>query len=73
MEEFAYRKIAADLRGQIDCGDLASGDPVPSARQLSQEYGVAMETSRKALRLLVADGVIVQVSKGLPFYVADMN
>jgi DNA-binding GntR family transcriptional regulator len=71
VEDFAYRRIASALREAIARGELTPGDPVPSARTLSQEHGVALETARKALRLLLDDEVIVRVSPGLPFYVAD--
>jgi DNA-binding GntR family transcriptional regulator len=71
LEDFAYRRIAQAVREAIAQGQLTPGDPVPSAKTLSQEHGVALETARKALRLLLDDEVIVRVSPGLPFYVAD--
>ena len=71
VEDFAYRRVAAAVRDAIACGDLAPGDAVPSAKTLAQEHEVALETARKALRLLAAEGVIVKVSAGLPFYVAE--
>ncbi len=71
VEDFRYRQIAAAIRDAITRGDLAPGDAVPSAKTLAQEHGVALETARKALRLLAAEGVIVRVSPGLPFYVAE--
>jgi DNA-binding GntR family transcriptional regulator len=69
MEDFRYRQVAAAVRDAIERGELASGDAVPSARTLSQEHDVSVETARKSLRLLAAEGVIVRVSPGLPFYV----
>lgn len=71
LEDFRYRQIAAAVREQIARRELTPGDPVPSAKTLSQENGVALETARKALRLLLDEEVIVRVSPGLPFYVAD--
>jgi GntR family transcriptional regulator len=70
VEDFRYRQVAQAVRDAIARGELRSGDPVPSARTLSQEHGVSVETARKSLRLLASEGVIVRVSAGLPFYVA---
>lgn len=69
MEDFAYQQIAAALRQAIKSGELRPGDPVPSAKTLSQQHGTSIETARKALRLVASDGLIVRVSAGLPFYV----
>lgn len=63
-----YRQIAAAIRERIASGDLSAGDPVPSAKTLSQEYGTSVETARKALRLLVAEDLI-EYAAGLSFYV----
>jgi DNA-binding GntR family transcriptional regulator len=69
VDEFRYRQVAQAIRDAIARGELRSGDAVPSAKTLSQEHGVSIETARKSLRLLASDGVIVRVSAGLPFYV----
>jgi len=69
VEDFAYRQVAQAVRDAIQRGELRSGDPVPSARTLSQEHGVSVETARKSLRLVASEGLIVRVSPGLPFYV----
>lgn len=69
VEDFRYRQVAAAIRDAIARGELRSGDPVPSAKTLSQEHGVSVETARKSLRLVASEGLIVRVSAGLPFYV----
>jgi DNA-binding GntR family transcriptional regulator len=69
VEDFAYRQVAQAVRDAIQRGELRPGDPVPSAKTLSQEHGVSVETARKALRLVASEGLIVRVSPGLPFYV----
>jgi GntR family transcriptional regulator len=69
VEDFAYRQVAQAVRDAIERGELRSGDPVPSAKTLSQEHGVSVETARKSLRLVASEGLIVRVSPGLPFYV----
>jgi DNA-binding GntR family transcriptional regulator len=76
VEDFAYRRVVQAIKDRISRGELRSGDPVPSAKQISQGAlmpdveAVSVETARKALRLVASDGLIVRVSPGLPFYVA---
>jgi DNA-binding GntR family transcriptional regulator len=69
VEQFRYRQVATSIRDAIGRGELSSGDPVPSAKTISQDQGVSMETARKALRLLLSEGLIYRESAGLPFYV----
>jgi DNA-binding GntR family transcriptional regulator len=69
VEDFKYRQVAAAVRDAIASGQLTPGDAVPSAKTLAQRHETSLETSRKALRLLASEGLIVRVSPGLPFYV----
>ncbi|GAA3198405.1 TetR/AcrR family transcriptional regulator C-terminal domain-containing protein [Dactylosporangium siamense] len=52
-----YRQVAADIRRRIETGDLAPGDLVPSARQITRQWGVAIATATKALAVLRRDGL----------------
>jgi GntR family transcriptional regulator len=63
-----YVRIAVQIRGQIEKGKLAPGDPVPSITTLVQEHGVARQTAAKALRLLEDEG-LTQRYPGLGYYV----
>jgi GntR family transcriptional regulator len=54
-----WQQIADDLRAQIDAGDLAPGDPIPSETQLTDRYGVARATVRQAVQALRASGLVV--------------
>ncbi|MGW5667732.1 TetR/AcrR family transcriptional regulator C-terminal domain-containing protein [Micromonospora sp. NPDC003776] len=54
-----YRRIAAELRRRIDLGELRPGDPVPSARRLTREHGVAIATATKVLALLRDEGLVL--------------
>lgn len=58
-----YERIAADLRGAIDAGILAHGDPLPPEKALAARYGVAPSTAHRAVALLVAAG-LVTASRG---------
>ncbi|MEV8314580.1 TetR/AcrR family transcriptional regulator C-terminal domain-containing protein [Streptomyces sp. NPDC059900] len=53
-----YLRIAGDIRRRIDSGDLAPGDPVPSTRCITREWGVAMATATKALAALNQEGLV---------------
>jgi GntR family transcriptional regulator len=56
-----HRQLAAALRDQIERGDLAPGDPIPSQTRLVQETGLAKATVQRAVRLLVEEGLVVIV------------
>src|ERR1700688_4010713 len=53
-----YAQIAAELRDQIEDGTLAPGDRVPSTREITQRWGVAMATATKALTALRQEGIV---------------
>jgi DNA-binding GntR family transcriptional regulator len=56
--QYQYRRITTDLRQQIECGDLAPGDALPSDTHLAQRYQVSRGTARQALATLKAAGLI---------------
>lgn len=54
-----YLQVAAHLEDRIRAGELAPGARLPGEQALRQEYGVALGTMRKALRLLRDKGLLV--------------
>jgi DNA-binding GntR family transcriptional regulator len=56
--QYEYRRIAADLRGQIERRELADGDALPSEAAIVETYGVARGTARQALAALEQAGLI---------------
>ncbi|MDA2811623.1 TetR/AcrR family transcriptional regulator C-terminal domain-containing protein [Nocardiopsis sp. RSe5-2] len=54
----AHRRIADDLRRRIGEGALRPGDRVPSTRQITRDWGVAMATATKALTALRQEGLV---------------
>jgi DNA-binding transcriptional regulator YhcF (GntR family) len=54
-----WARVAAAVRGQIADGALRPGEPAPSGAALSRVTGYSTLTCRRALRALVADGVLV--------------
>ncbi|GHF48025.1 DNA-binding transcriptional regulator YhcF (GntR family) [Amycolatopsis bartoniae] len=65
-----YARIVTELRRRIASGELRPGDRVPSTRQLTQEWGVAMATATKALTTLRQEG-LVRAVQGVGTVVAD--
>ena len=54
----AYAGIAAELRARIEAGELAPGDRVPSAREISRRWGVAIATATRVLAALRDQGLV---------------
>jgi DNA-binding transcriptional regulator YhcF (GntR family) len=57
MNQPPYRRIADEIRARIADRELQPGDPVPSARDITREWGVALATATKVLATLNAEGV----------------
>jgi DNA-binding LacI/PurR family transcriptional regulator len=53
-----YKQVKDILEHQILSGKLQPGDALPSGQQLCLQYGVSSITVRRALRELVAEGLI---------------
>lgn len=68
--EAPYRQIVGQIRAQIDSGVLRPGDRVPSARQITADWGVAIATATKALAALRAEG-LVEAVRGVGTVVSD--
>jgi DNA-binding transcriptional regulator YhcF (GntR family) len=61
VTENTSARIAADLRTRIADGEFGPGDRVPSTRELTRRWGVAMATATRALSLLQDEGVVRSV------------
>ncbi|MFJ5231128.1 TetR/AcrR family transcriptional regulator C-terminal domain-containing protein [Kitasatospora sp. NPDC088391] len=53
-----YEQIAAELRERIESGDLRPGDRVPSTREITRRWSVAMATATKVLAELRTRGLV---------------
>ena len=51
-------RIVAEISRRIAAGELRAGDRVPSTRQITREWGVAMATATRALTALQAQGLV---------------
>jgi AcrR family transcriptional regulator len=52
-----YGEIVAEITRRIETGELAPGDRVPSTREITQRWGVAMATATKVLTELRHEGL----------------
>ncbi|MEV0598879.1 TetR/AcrR family transcriptional regulator C-terminal domain-containing protein [Streptomyces sp. NPDC050315] len=53
-----YGQIADELRRRIAAGELSPGDRVPSTREITRQWGVAMATATKVLTELRHEGLV---------------
>ena len=58
----AYQQLAAILRARIAKGEWRNG-PLPSVKQLQQEYGVGRDTVLRAIDILRAEGLVFTVPR----------
>lgn len=56
--EAPYARIVAEIRDSIVNGDLRVGDKVPSTREITRRWGVAMATATKVLATLRQQGLV---------------
>ncbi len=57
-----YLRIADEIERRVRAGELRPGDRVPSTRQISKDWGVAIATATRALRELSARGAVHAVA-----------
>lgn len=67
-----YEQVKAFVKGHISSGQWRPGDPVPSESALSQKFGVARMTANRALRELMAEGLVTRV-RGSGTRVAELH
>ncbi|GAB2752872.1 TetR/AcrR family transcriptional regulator C-terminal domain-containing protein [Amycolatopsis magusensis] len=58
MNSAPYARIVDEIRQRIESGTLKPGDRVPSTRQITQDWGVAMATATKVLTTLRREGLV---------------
>ncbi|MFN4117056.1 MAG: GntR family transcriptional regulator [Inhella sp.] len=65
-----YRQLAQQLAGQLIEGEPPEGQPMPSVRQLAQQYLINPLTVSRALQSLVDEGFL-EPRRGLGMYVTE--
>ncbi len=58
--KWPYRRIADDLREQIESGELTG--KLPTRAQIAEQYGVSDMTVGAAIKVLKGDGLIYGVA-----------
>lgn len=61
LPEYVYVQIADIIAARIKSGELLPNRAIPSETALQQEFGVARNTARAAIRELVRRGLVVTV------------
>ena len=59
--EPSYRQLADQLRARIRSGQIAPREALPSITFMQQETGLAVNTIRKAIDILVEEQLVVTV------------
>jgi len=67
-EKPAYIQIADNIREQIQTKQLHPDNPIPSTRELASSWDVDQATARRALNVLVTEGLL-RVQRGMGFTV----
>ena len=67
-----FRQLAEILRGMITSGEVPAGEALPSIPYLSQEYGIADGTVKKAIQVLKDEGLVIGVP-GKGTFVIDQS
>lgn len=66
MPKSVYQDIYQDLKGRIECGDIAYGAFLPSENELTGRYSCSRSSVRRALAELASDGYVQsQQGKGV--------
>ena len=66
----SHHKVADELRARIRSGELRPGQRMPTQAKLAEEFGVERGAVRAALRILAAERLLTNVSRGSPATVA---
>ncbi len=59
--EPSYQQLAGLLRARIESGEIGAREPLPSITYLTGETGLAVGTVRKAISVLVDEGLAYTV------------
>ena len=57
-DEYVYEQLAAILRAGIESGKYPPGRMLPSARTLSQEHDVSVNSVKRAIEVLRSEGLV---------------
>lgn len=58
LPRYVFIEVADDIAARIESGEIAVGSRLPAERELGLEYGVSIDTSRRAVRTLRDRGMV---------------
>lgn len=58
-----HQQVARNIRNDIEAGVLRDGDVLPSTRELAAQWDVSVFTISEAMKLLMAEGLVVSKSR----------
>ncbi|MCA0971245.1 GntR family transcriptional regulator [Halobacillus litoralis] len=67
-----YRRIAQQIREEIESGQWREGESIPTELHLSEQFGASRVTVRQAIKLLVEEGLLEKV-QGSGTYVKEQK
>jgi GntR family transcriptional regulator len=56
-----HEQIAKWIRDSIEAAELESGDVIPSEKEMSQVFGVARTTVRRAVKVMQREGLVYTI------------
>ena len=65
-----YQQLINEIKESIQAGELKSGDRLMTEGEFSKEYDVSRITVRKAIEVLVEEGILIK-KQGIGTFVAD--
>lgn len=68
-----YEKVYTSLKNKIECGLLPGGVRLPSRANMCMEFGVSEKTVRRAVELLVQDGLAETAQRKRPTVACNRN
>lgn len=67
-----YLRVASEIRGKIDRGELRPGERVPSMAKISEQYGLSRVSARRVLTQLREWG-LVEITPGWGTFVSSRD
>ncbi|ARI75662.1 GntR family transcriptional regulator [Halobacillus mangrovi] len=67
-----YRRIAQQIKDEIERGNWKEGEAIPTENHLSEQYNASRVTIRQAIKVLVEDGLLEKI-QGSGTYVKEQK
>lgn len=72
-ERHLYEQVADHIADRIRAGDLPPGARLPAERDMCDEYGISIGTTRRAVRLLRERGLVKTIQIKGTFVARDQQ